>query len=92
MFPQVSSNRARTSKGKRKENKINHNFTTILKFELKIPPSDNTQKFIMDHFGELTNIFKKKDEHVVIINQLDDDEKSFTKQQLPLELEDFKED
>ena len=46
----------------------------------------------MDRVGDLINVLKKKDEHVAIVNQSNEEQKAYTKAQLPAELEDFKDE
>ena len=41
----------------------------------------------MDRVGDLIQVLKKKDNHVAIINQLNKEQNSYTKTQLPAELE-----
>ena len=56
IFPQVYNNSARNSKRKSKEKKIVHDVQSVVKFDLKIPVSDDNQKLLMDRFGDLIRV------------------------------------
>ena len=64
----------------------------MINFTLKIPPSEDNQVMVMNRFGDLIQVLKKKDDSVAIVNHSNEDQKAFTRKQLPSDLDDFKEE
>ena len=91
-FPQGTAGRARASKRKTKEKMIEHLHKSVVNFNLKIPLSEDNQLMVMNRFGDLISIVKKKDNSVAIVNHSNEDQKVFTREQLPADLDDFKEE
>ena len=91
-FTMVSGNRGKGWKRKETEKKIEHDYNTIFRFEMRVKSSSDTQKMVLETIGGMLEALKKRDKDAAIVCHQDEDIKAFTKLQLPKDLEDLKEE
>ena len=91
-FSGGSGNRAKGWKRKGTEKKIEHDYTTIFRLEMRVKSSTDTQQMVLETVGGLLEAIKKRDKDAAIVCHHDEDIKAFTKLQLPKDLEDLKEE
>ena len=74
----MSGNCGKGWKRKETEKKIEHDYNTIFRFEMRVKSSNDTEKMVLETTGGMLEALKKRDTDAAIVCHHNEDIKAFT--------------